>query len=52
MINKHRLDLFQINCQQLKKMRDQLKQCKKRIEIKLDNEREIARELVKNGKIE
>jgi charged multivesicular body protein 6 len=37
---------------QLKQMRDKLKQYKERIELQLEKEREIARDLVKNGKIE
>ncbi|CAF0716835.1 unnamed protein product [Brachionus calyciflorus] len=37
---------------QLKQMRDKLKQYKNRIETKLNNEREIAKELVKNGKMD
>jgi len=36
---------------QLKQMRDKLKQYQERIELQLEKEREIARDLVKNGKI-
>lgn len=37
---------------QLKQMRDKLKQYQERIEQQLERERELARDLVKNGKIE
>jgi hypothetical protein len=33
-------------------MRDKLKQYKTKIEIKLDGEKELARQLLKEGKIE
>ena len=33
-------------------MRDKLKQYKKKIELKLEKERELAKELVKSGQIE
>jgi hypothetical protein len=33
-------------------MRDKLKQYKKKIELKLEKERELAKEFVKNGQIE
>ena len=52
MLDKDGSDLNNCFFQQLKQMRDKLKQYKNRIEIKLNNEREIAKELVKNGKIE
>ena len=37
---------------QLKQMRDKLKQYQSRIEEQLEREREVAKELVKNKKIE
>lgn len=33
-------------------MRDKLKQYKTRIETKLDNERELAKQLIRDGKVE
>lgn len=33
-------------------MRDKLKQYKNKIETKLDNERELAKQFIKDGKVE
>ena len=37
---------------QLKQMRDKLKRYQEKIELQLEKERELAKDLVKNGKIE
>ena len=37
---------------QLKQMRDKLKRYQDKIELQLEKERELAKDLVKNGKIE
>jgi charged multivesicular body protein 6 len=37
---------------QLKQMRDTLKRYQEKIELQLEKERELAKDLVKNGKIE
>lgn len=36
----------------MKQMRDKLKQCRSRIEIKLNKERELAKQLIRNGQTE
>ena len=41
-----------VSFQQLKKQRDQIKQYQKKIQIKLEKERELAKKLIKDGKKE
>ncbi len=44
--------LWQTNLKQMKQMRDKLKKYRQRIETKLEGEKELARQLLKEGKVE
>lgn len=52
MLNDSFVSLFPLSLQQLKQQRDKLRQYQKRINLQLEKERLLAKQLLKDGKKE